>query len=40
MKVSWGAGKNNTHVEWYDTGCRNVKKEKFKFLDLLAKTGH
>ena len=24
------AGKDNTYVEWYNTDCRNVKKEKFK----------
>ena len=38
MKVSRRAGKDNTHVEWYE--CRNVKKEKFKFLNLFAKTGY
>ena len=41
MKISRRAGKkDNTHVGWYDTECRNVKKEKFKFLNLFAETGH
>ena len=40
IKVSRQAGKDNTHVEWYDTECRNVKTEKFKFLNLFAKTGY
>ena len=40
MKVSRRAGKHNTHVEWYDTESRNVKKEKLKFLNLFAKMGY
>ena len=40
MKVSQRAGKDSTQVEWYDTECRKVKKEKFKFLNLFAKTGY
>ena len=39
MKVSRRAGKDNTHVEWYDTECRKLKKKKFKFFNLFAKTG-
>ena len=31
MKGSRRAGKNNTHMEWHDNECKNVKKEKLKF---------
>ena len=40
MKDCRRAGKDNTHTEWYDTECRKVKKEKFRFLNLFAKTGY
>ena len=39
-KVSQRAGKDNTHLEWYNTECRNVKKEKFNSLNLFAKGEH
>ena len=40
MKVSRRVDKNNTNVECFDTECSNVKKEKFKFLNLFSETGY
>ena len=39
MKLPQTSSNSCSQPPWYDEECHPVKKEKFKFLDLFAKTG-